>query len=281
MVNIANLRTRDIRVIVCDLDGTLLNSEKRISAKNLQAIKSARAKGVFTTICSGRVPAMLEAYSRELSIEIPLIAANGAVVYDVASKCHLHTEKIPADVIAPVLDFFRHYDYGVLGSAGGYFTPVSKRIERFIQYNEIARQQGLEEIPLHYIEDGNYNQALSMDIYKVLVSELSPGDIDKARDFLNTRSDLEYTSSDHGLLDISAIGVNKGMGVTKLARLMGLPKDAVCAIGDFFNDISMFRSAGLSIAMGNAHPDVKSEAMAVTTSNNADGVAIAIEKYIL
>ena len=281
MVNIANLRTRDIRVIVCDLDGTLLNSEKRISAKNLQAIKSARAKGVFTTICSGRVPAMLEAYSRELSIEIPLIAANGAVVYDVASKCHLHTEKIPADVIAPVLDFFRHYDYGVLGSAGGYFTPVSKRIERFIQYNEIARQQGLEEIPLHYIEDGNYNQALSMDIYKVLVSELSPGDIDKARDFLNTRSDLEYTSSDHGLLDISAIGVNKGIGVTKLARLMGLPKDAVCAIGDFFNDISMFRSAGLSIAMGNAHPDVKSEAMAVTTSNNADGVAIAIEKYIL
>ena len=275
-----NRPEKDIRVIVCDLDGTLLNSGKRISEKNLKAIKAARAKGVFTTICSGRVPAMLEAYSKEICIEIPLIAANGGVIYDTLAARQMYTENISAKVIEQVLDFFKDYDYGVLGSSG-YFSKASKRIKRFIHYNEIAKSKGLKEYPLYYIDELNYNQMLSMDIFKVLVSTISYEDTKKAKDFLDNQTNLTYTSSDRGLLDISAYGVSKGSGLSRLISIMGLSKENVCVMGDYFNDISMFKAAGFSIAMANAHPDVKSQASSVTDSNDNGGVAAAIEKYIL
>ncbi|MDR1597290.1 MAG: HAD hydrolase family protein, partial [Treponema sp.] len=73
---------QEIRLIVCDLDGTLLNSKKSISPANINAAKMARERDIFVTICSGRIHTMLEAYSRTLSVEGPLIAVNGAVVID-------------------------------------------------------------------------------------------------------------------------------------------------------------------------------------------------------
>lgn len=273
---------RAIKLIVCDMDGTLLDSRKQISRVSLATLEKAREKGIFTTICSGRVHSMLTAYSRRLKIEGPLIAANGAVIFDTRDDKILFQKTIEPEAARALLMFCGQngMDYSLLASKSSFFSRNSVRIRRFEQYNSIARIDGLPEIPLRFFSD-DYSEALSDDIYKILVYELQPGQKKQTEAYLEQHPDLAWTSSEEGLLDISASGVNKGEGVHKLARILGISESEICVFGDYCNDIPMMERAGLPIAMGNAHDSVKKAALAVTASNDEDGVARGIEKYIL
>lgn len=275
-------RGRAIKLIVCDMDGTLLDSRKQISRVSLTAMEKAREKGIFTTICSGRVHSMLAAYSRQLKIEGPLIAANGAVIFDTLNDKILFQKTIEPKAARDLLMFCGQngMDYSLLASKNCFFSRNSVRIRRFEQYNNIARTDGLPEIPLRFFSD-DYSEALSDDIYKILVYELHEGQKKQTEDYLHKHRELAWTSSEEGLVDVSANGVSKGEGVRKLARMLGLSASEICVFGDYFNDISMMEQAGLPIAMGNAHKSVKKAALAVTASNDEDGVALGIEKYIL
>lgn len=271
-----------IKLIVCDLDGTLLDSRKQISRASLAAIEKARAKGVFVTICSGRVHQMLYAYSRELDIRGPLIAANGAAILDTRNGEMLYRQVIdPADAL-PLLRFCEQngMDYAALAAKGSYFSRGSVRIRRFEQYNLIAEADGLPPVPLFFF-DGDYGPALSDEIYKILIYELREEREKAALGFIATRRGLDWTSSEKGLLDVSAAGVSKGGAVRRIAAMLDIPLSQVCVFGDYCNDISMMEAAGLPIAMGNADPSVKKAALAVTAGNDEDGVARGIEEYIL
>ena len=100
-------------------------------------------------------------------------------------------------------------------------------------------------------------------------------------EYIRSIGSLSYTSSEPGLLDVSAPGVDKGEGVRHLARLLGLEKQKIAVFGDFLNDIPLFDQAGLPIAMGNGDEITKAHALAITASNDEDGVARAIRRYIL
>ena len=89
------------------------------------------------------------------------------------------------------------------------------------------------------------------------------------------------TSSRPSIYDVSAEGVDKGLAVRMARKALGIEKEKVCVIGDFYNDMAMFSEAGLSIAMGNAPEEVRQKADKTVSSNNEDGVAEAIEKYLL
>jgi Cof subfamily protein (haloacid dehalogenase superfamily) len=273
---------RKIRLIVCDLDGTLLDSEKRISAANLLAIKLARERGVFVTICSGRVHPMLEAYSRQLDIRGPLIAANGAVIYDTRTGTLPYLKAADKDAVYAFLEYCgeRGLDHLAATDRGCWYSKNSRRIVRFEQYNRIAASGGLPLIPLREFGP-DYRNALESDIYKVLVAELSPEEMRLAADYIQTLGILSWTSSERGLLDVSAKGVSKGEGLRNLRRLLGLEKEQVCAFGDYWNDIPMLEEAGLPVAMGNAADEVKKHALVVSASNDEDGVALAINQHIL
>lgn len=203
---------RGIKLIVCDLDGTLLNSEKQISPASLRAAELARERGIATTICSGRVPSMLYAYSRRLGVDGPLAAGNGAVIFDARDGKVLCQNTIDPDVALPLLRFCErnNMDYSLLGARGGFFSLNSVRIRRFEQYNRIAAADGLPPAELSFFGE-DYTEALRGDIYKVLIYELGEGQQKMARDFLQKHCPkLDYTSSEEGLLDISACGVSKG-----------------------------------------------------------------------
>lgn len=273
---------RNIKMVVCDLDGTLLDSNKQISEANLRAIKKAREKGVFTTICSGRIHQMLYAYSRTLDIQGPLVAANGAVILDTRKGEALYRNMISPEDALSLLRFCEQneMDYAVLASQGSFFSRGSVRVRRFEQYNRIAAGQGLPTIPLSFF-DGGHSDALRDEIHKILIYEVREGQQKAAAEFVGQIPGLAWTSSEERLLDVSAAGVSKGDGVRRLAGIMGLQEREICVFGDYCNDISMMETAGLSIAMGNAHGDVKKAALAVTATNDEDGVALGIEKYIL
>ena len=270
-----------IKVIVCDLDDTLLNSQKQISQTNLDAIRAAQKKGVFVTICSGRIFTMLEAYEQDLNINGPLITTNGAAIVDSRNKSLLWSHPIDPQCALEVMEYCKklHLDYSALTAEACYFSKNSVRIKKFAQYNAIAEARGLDTIPLVYFE--NDHSIVQGDILKMLIFEITPGDYDKAVKFLNGIDAISFTSSDEGLLDISAVNVDKGSGIAQLKRILNVNKEEVCVFGDYLNDLSMFRESGLSIAMENAHAEVKAAALVTTASNDADGVAQAIHKYIL
>jgi Cof subfamily protein (haloacid dehalogenase superfamily) len=267
---------------VCDLDGTLLDSNKLISPASLEAIRAAREGGNFVTLCTGRVPEMTEAYRRLLGIEGLFIAANGAVIADTRNGGMPFRQCADSGEARLLLEYCaeRGLDHIACTTGGVYYSGGSRRIERFRQYNEIAARDNLRQIPLFPFDD-DYGKVAGMEIYKLLVSELSPEEQQKTGEFIRGLGKLGYTSSEARLLDVNAAGVDKGTGLASLARIMGFTKDRICVFGDYRNDIPMFEAAGFSVAMGNADETVKSRASAVTGTNDEDGVAEAIKKYIL
>ncbi|MDR1874873.1 MAG: Cof-type HAD-IIB family hydrolase [Synergistaceae bacterium] len=271
-----------IRLVVCDMDGTLLDDEKKISERSMEAIREARKEGILTTICSGRLYLMLDVYIKRLGLELPFISSNGAAIIDPIENRVLYQKPVPVDGARRLFSLCARmgFDYCALGPDGGFFSRGGKCIERFMAYNNIATAAGEREIPLH-IFDGDHENGLRPPIHKILIYRLDDDGRACVKEFLENRRDLAYTFSDPTLVDVLAPEVDKGSGVRELARIMGVKKEEICVFGDYTNDIPMFREAGLAIAMENGCEEIRNLADVVTGPNNRDGVAQAFRKHLL
>ena len=271
-----------VRMVVSDLDQTLLNSDATLSAENLAAIRAAEAKGIFFTICSGRIFTMLEVYAHALDIQGPVITTNGAAIVDGKTGQLLSNHPIPREAAVKILDYARErdYDYSALTGQVSYFSGNSLRIKRFERYNEIAEAGGLKAMRLEYFDGRSYT-GIDNEILKMLLYQIPEEDFSSVTAFLDSLPEISYTSSDEGLLDIMAAGTNKGTAVAEVRKLLGLEKDQVCVFGDYINDLAMFNQAGLTVAMANAHEELKNKALYVTDTNDRAGVARAIEALLL
>lgn len=273
---------KDIRLVISDMDGTLLDSSKQIRQRTREVIRKVRDRQIGFTICTGRIPTMIAYYVNTLDIHIPVVAANGAVVWDPDTRTPLYDMPIDSAQAEELMDFCRFHgmDYSALTLGASYFSRNSVRIKRFERYNEIAEANGEEPMRLEYLDAG-HTPLREKKIYKMLIYELKPGQQEQAEGFLKKLPGMAYTSSDAKLWDISASGINKGSGLLEAARIMGLEKKQVCAFGDFYNDISLMETAGMPVAMGNGCDLIKEKAIYVTKTNDEDGVADAIEKLLL
>ena len=273
---------QNIKMVVSDLDQTLLNSDATFSPENLDAIRAAEAKGIFFTICSGRIFPMLEVYTRTLDIQGPVITTNGAAIVDGKSGKLLSKHTIPHEIAVRILDFARErdYDYSALTGQVSYFSGNSQRIKRFERYNEIAESDGLKAMQLEYFNGRSYTN-IENDILKMLLYQIPAEEFSSVTAFLDSIPEIHFTSSDEGLLDIMAAGTNKGTAVAEVRKFMGLTKEQVCVFGDYINDLAMFEEAGLTVAVANAHEELKSKALYVTDTNDRAGVARALEALIL
>ena len=271
-----------IKMVVSDLDQTLLNSDATFSPENLDAIRAAEAKGIFFTICSGRIFPMLEVYTRTLDIQGPVITTNGAAIVDGKSGKLLSKHTIPHEIAVRILDYARErdYDYSALTGQVSYFSGNSQRIKRFERYNEIAESDGLKAMQLEYFNGRSYTN-IENDILKMLLYQIPAEEFSSVTAFLDSIPEIHFTSSDEGLLDIMAAGTNKGTAVAEVRKFMGLTKEQVCVFGDYINDLAMFEEAGLTVAVANAHEELKSKALYVTDTNDRAGVARALEALIL
>jgi len=273
---------QNIKMVVSDLDQTLLNSDATFSPENLDAIRAAEAKGIFFTICSGRIFPMLEVYTRALDIQGPVITTNGAAIVDGKTGKLLSKHTIPHEIAVKILDYARErdYDYSALTSQISYFSGNSQRIKRFERYNEIAESDGLKAMHLEYFNGRSYTN-IEDEILKMLLYQIPAEEFSSVLAFLDSIPEIHFTSSDEGLLDIMAAGTNKGTAVAEVRKLMGLEKEQVCVFGDYINDLAMFEEAGLTVAMANAHEELKSKALYITDTNDRAGVARALKALIL
>lgn len=278
-------KTKDInpkyRLLICDLDGTLLDSNSTISRENLDAINHARELGLDITLATGRMDGMIRVYVDQLAVKLPVIACNGAVIRDCATGEIIKIYPVSED------DYFFLTDHMIAGGQdflcytpdAVYYPEYSKTISRFHAYNKMAMAAGIGPIPLYALEE--HRKKISRNVVKFMTLLPARTHPEQLREFLQEKSSCTAVQSMDNMADIMQAGVSKGQALSFLASRLKIDLELIAAIGDQENDIDMIATAGMGIAMGNAIAAVRQVSRAVTATNDDNGVARAIYDYIL
>lgn len=270
---------KDIKLVVCDLDGTLLNDKKKITKRLIKNVEELYQEGIFFSISSGRIPGMMGLYLKQLKIEIPVVACNGAYITDL--KNIVYKKIMEFKQVEDLLHKFskNNIKFGVLTDHQCYFSHGGDFQNNFLIYNQDASAHGLNMDILNM--PANLDLLKYKDITKLLAFTRDAEEGEKVKEYISQNTDFTFAFSRKNVLDIGPKNIDKGKGVEILANVLNIPLNQVCVFGDYYNDISMFEKAGLSIAMGNAVNSLKHVADYITDDNNNDGVAKAIERLIL
>ena len=271
----------DIRLIALDLDGTVFNDQKEITPRTMAAIRAAIAKGVDVIPATGRT----ETGVPEEFLKMPgvhyALTSNGATVVELATGRHLVELPFEPEVAQAVYD-----RVAKSGGTMGIFVDGECYTDRY------GANEGLDLYPpalRNYLKSTRilvedihaFFQAHPHGVEKFSIMYPDTASRDAAWQAVAKDCHVELTSSIPNNLEINAPGVTKGRGLAALADALGLDRSQVMACGDSGNDLAMIETAGLGVAMANATPDVLAAADYVTASNNEDGVAKAIEKFVL
>lgn len=270
------------KLICLDMDGTLLNNNKKISDRTKKAIKEAHKKGVKIAISTGRIFTSAKYYAHILGISAPIIASNGAYIREKDKNEIIYKSILSKDQCIDIINITKKYDFNFYLNTCDTIIS-SKPYPKGYTYLEMS-----SELPEDMKIKLEVNTKLEEEVFKkngeiikaICISNDSEI-LEKARqEILNLKS-LEVVSSLGDNFEIMNKGVSKGKGVQKLAEFYGLTNDEVICMGDGENDLSMIEYAGLGIAMGNAPDFIKEKANYITDTNDNDGVAKAIEKFVL
>lgn len=262
-----------IKLLALDLDDTLLNKSNLISPRCREAIRKAVAKGVLVTIATGRMYASAVPFARQLGLDIPIITYTGALIKSGLSDEVLFTRSFEPATAAELLELFR---------ARGWYIQVYQGDKLYVEeYNEKSQTYealtGIKPIPA-----GPELYRLVNHVYKMMAIA-EPGAMKEIAQVVHSvfQGRVFAPLSRPRYLEMVHPDVNKGAAIDFLARRLGIKQSEVMAVGDSNNDVDMLKYAGLGVAMGNAMPGVKAIADAITLTNDEDGVAEAIHKYIL
>jgi Cof subfamily protein (haloacid dehalogenase superfamily) len=262
------------RLLAIDLDGTLLTPRphKHITARTRLALQRAAEAGVTLVIATGQNLAVLQNTCGDLPLNGPQIIENGAVIATIDGMIS-HEHYLPSEYILPALALLREH-----GFYRAYHT-----IHRVYADMDAPRTREWYRPPVSpVIEVEDVASLYPMPCIKVVgIGEEER--IRTLRDAFERRfaGKLYVTQSSFDLIEFLHPGVSKGRALQQIAEDLRLAPEEVVAFGDNHNDIGMLRFAGLGVAMGNAHDEVKAEADYVAPSNAEDGVAVVIEEMIL
>ena len=268
------------KMLVTDMDYTLLNKEKKVSDRNREALRRAMEKGVHMVVATGRIYTSARIYAKLLGLDTPIIASNGALIKD-ASKT-IFRDILSQDTVREMLRLCHKY-----GVYCHFFTENTIYSEKLInvslRYTEWNKYMGEEDqVKIRIVDDGEeIVEAAKTEVLKAVVFDEDDEKIQKLRDGIMETGIVSVSQSMKHNLEVMNKGVNKGNAVRILAQMYGINREEIIAIGDNENDISMIEYAGLGIAMGNAEELLKRAADHVTGDYQEDGVAEAIEKFIL
>ncbi|MDR2210877.1 MAG: Cof-type HAD-IIB family hydrolase [Spirochaetaceae bacterium] len=265
-----------VRLLALDLDDTLLRSDLSISFRTRNAIRKAEGRGVTVVLASSRAPAAMEHFAALLGLNKKngfLIANNGTMIQESQSGNMVFDIKIPSAAALLIFD---------MADAEGFAVQIYdddimyiSRTNEFAEYDQ--KITGLRQVVVE-----NFRSMVASGCHKMLI----PGDpmiLEPLARLLSNYTDgaAIYTSKPY-LLEILPPGVDKGSALALVAEKLSIPREAVLAVGDSMNDEAMLRWAGYPVAMVNADDRIKEIAALVTEkSNDEDGVAEVIERYIL
>ena len=278
---------KDIKLVALDLDGTLFDNSSRISKRNLTAIRSITDKGIHVVISTGR-PFEGIPFDQIKGTGINYaITANGSGIYEISTGKCLYENAMDEELVTPILNFLLTRDIHMDAFIGGKgYTPVQcvetaqkLTVPSSIKNYIITTRTRLDNI-LQFIHENQLKvQKMTLNFYPAADGTLI--DRETVRKFLVSNPSITTVCGGYNNLEFTRADANKGVGLRKLAEILGVNPDATMAIGDTENDLAIIEAAGIGVAMGNATDAVKARADYVTTTNTKDGVAAAIDHFIL
>lgn len=263
-------------MIVLDLDGTLTNSQKIITKKTKQALMKIQEAGIKVVLASGRPTAGIERLAKELCLdkyEGYILSFNGARIIDVKTKEVIYNKVLPKEMISDIFEAAKKLEVGILT----------------YEENEIILGNGIDEynklesrvngIPMREVKD--FASYINFPINKCLLTA-HPDKILHAERVLKDKFGeyLNIYKSEPFFLEVMPKNIDKAYSLSKLLDHIGITRKQMICCGDGYNDLTMIRFAGLGVAMKNAQEEVKREADFITYSNDEDGIAYVIEKFI-
>ncbi|HEY8910747.1 MAG TPA: Cof-type HAD-IIB family hydrolase [Desulfosporosinus sp.] len=264
-----------IRLVAMDLDDTLLRDDWTISPRVLKAIQKAKEQGVKMTIATGRMSISARPYAEQLGLDVPVITYHGAMIQQALSGEILFRRVIPSALATEIVRYV---------SGQGIYVQVYLK-DRVISEVLNEWSEEYERIASVRIEKADLAALLAQEpegVEKILLMA-KESDLDQVAPVLRKLygEKVHLTKSKPCFLEMTDCSVNKGVALAALAERLGIAQKDVMAIGDSFNDLEMIKYAGVGVAMGNARAEIKEHANIITASNEEDGVAEAIERYVL
>ncbi len=277
----------NIRLIAVDLDGTLFDTQKKLSEENRRACEEAIAAGVQVVIATGRPFYGIPEEARKLKGLKYAICTNGASLYDLERETCLYEDPMPRDealamveglMKMPVIcDVFYHGHAYIDSSKAGLIERMNAD-EPFKAYFRSCR----EEVPDVMALMRSYAKGPE----KVTVNFTAGPDgkpfyRQETVDWCGQLRDLVMVSGGVGNVEFTRASATKGAALLKLNEILGITPEQTMAIGDSGNDFDMLQKAGFSVGMANSEPEILKTVDYVTKNNNEDGVAYAVRKFVL
>jgi Cof subfamily protein (haloacid dehalogenase superfamily) len=263
----------DIRLVIADVDGTLVTQEKVLTARAIEAVKRLRDAGIAFSITSGRPPLGMKMLIAPLGLTEPLAAFNGAVF--VHPDLSVMAESfVPSDTAGEIIE--------TIGQHGLDCWVYTDRdwLVRDPNAPHVAREQWTVKFPPTVAPE--FSSHLDRVAKIVGISDdydaVARCEAEVQRDCGNH---VSAARSQPYYLDVTHPDANKGRVVEVLSQALSIPPAQIATMGDMPNDVLMFKKSGLSIAMGNASPEVQRQARCVTSSNEEEGFAKAVEAFVL
>jgi len=273
----------NIKMIGLDLDGTLLNSKKILTEHTRKVLAEALAKGVVILPATGRpLSGLPEEVLKFPGVKYAL-TANGARVIDMWEDEIIYENLVPYETAEKLLDIMDKYDtilevyYDGVGFSS---KQMLDRLDEFFDDSAMAHYVRTTRRPVPDVREMFTRGKRPSD--KVQAIFLNNEDkLNAWKEIEETISNIEITGALSNNIEVNAAGVSKGKTLVNLGQLLGIKREEIMACGDGANDMDMIKEVGLGVAMANAVPCVKEVADVLTTSNDEEGVARAIEKYVL
>lgn len=272
--------TAEIKLLIVDIDGTIAGESNQVSTKVKQAIQAVRDRGIRVGIATGRMYKSALRFHQEIAADMPIIAYQGAWIQDPATGIQHRHSPVPVDIARELVDYFEQpalldkLSIHVYRDDCLYVREINPDTELYIG------RSGIDVTPvidLRSVLTDRPTKILAMSEDTDLIGNL----LKDLRQRYSV-SQLHITTSVPIFLETTQSGIDKGNAIDYVAKnLLGITAENVLAIGDNYNDVEMLAYAGVGVAMGNAPSDVRAIADWVAPNVQADGVAVAIEKFIL
>lgn len=265
------------KIIFLDIDGTLTNSRKLITEKTRKTIMKAAGNGLIIAVASGRPEPGLAYAARELEMSVIggyLLPFNGGIIKNAMTNEVIASDTISREALETAFEIAMKYGIGILTYKDGDIIAAD-RIDKYIEIE--SRINGMPVNLTNRFLDG-----IDFDPVKCLLTG-EPDIMEKAEKELAVRlfGKANVFRSEPFFIEVVPNGIDKAASIKRLTELLGISGEEIIACGDGFNDVSMIKYAGLGVCMANGCDAAKAVADYIAPSNDEDGVAEVIEKFVL
>jgi Cof subfamily protein (haloacid dehalogenase superfamily) len=272
------------KLVCIDVDGTLLNNKHKITKRTKEILLKAHKLGIHIVISTGRIYTDAEYYSDLIGVKSPVIASNGAFIKERDSNEVIYKEVLGESLSLELLEIFHKHRINPYFCTPYKFYYGNIMFKLFNVATKILGGRS-NKIDIEYVYSWKRWQKVLYkekdNIVKCEIIYRNPSLINELRNELKNIKELEIVDSSKYNIEITCKGISKGKAVAMLASFYNLKREEIISIGDSENDLSMIEYAGMGIAMGNALDSVKRKADYITNSNDNDGVANAINRFVL